>query len=147
MLHWLRPQRGNPPASASGRIPVAIRLAMGVCLISAGGLGNADVVYWKSMSSEDRREPADVVLATMTQDVGREMVSDDVNITDITIGSEIGTDAENVFMQAARACGLNPIYTRPFLLGQNCMVGPVNDPDSGSDECRILGFTFICIEE
>ena len=148
MLSWLLPQRGNALSKAGGPFAAVFRLVVGVCLMSAGGLGNTDIVYWQALSPEDWQEPAGAVLAAMPHDdVGHKTVSDDVNITDITIGSDIGTDAESVFMQAARVCGLNPVYTRPFLLGRNCMVGPVNDPDSGSEECRILGFTFICIEE
>lgn len=89
--------------TAAGYVPVASRLAMGVCLMLAGGLGSADIVYWQALSTEGRQEPVGVALATMThEDVGRETVSDDVNITGITIGSEIGIDSGNVFMQAAR---------------------------------------------
>ena len=148
MSSWPRRQRGDALVAAGGGVSFADRLAIGVWLMLAGAFGNADVVFRQALSSEGRQEPVGATLATMThEDVGTEKASDHVNITDITIGSDIGADPESVFMQAVRVCGLNPDYRRPFLLGRNCMVGPVNDPDSGSDECRVLGYTFICIEE
>ena len=103
MSSLLRPQRGDALVAAGGGVSFADRLAIGVCLMLVGAFGNADAVYRQALYSEGRQEPAGAELATMTHDdVGTEKVSDDVNITDITIGSDIGADPESVFMQAVR---------------------------------------------
>ncbi len=68
-------------------------------------------------------------------------------VTEVQIGADVDTAYSEVLALAARACAMNADYAVPFGFGRDCMVGPVNDPDSGSDECRIFGYTFICIGE
>ncbi len=68
-------------------------------------------------------------------------------VTEVQIGADVDTPHSEVLALAARACAMNADYGVPFGFGRDCMVGPVNDPDSGSVECRIFRYTFICIGE
>ena len=67
-------------------------------------------------------------------------------VVEMEIGADTDTPIAEVWALARRICGHNEVWTEPWAFGRTCMVGPVNREGSGSDECHVEAYTYICVE-